>query len=427
MSDDTRASMSNLLTFKNMVKLGWSDGKYVPEEKEVLEPLRKQMGISEEEHRALEGLVFLEMAKAAQAKGDDEAATGWFDKIAEQDTPYEQAWKARGLFLAGKDRYNDSRKALEKAEELRTRGAIIDLEPTVGVPGAGSPGPAADDVKDEPTVEAEVTADGAPDANEGDDAGGEIEEMVVDEPHDEEAKPSGDDDGDDREDWEKEEDGDTEGGEVEFREVADEDSGTETPEDVDEDKADGVTDDGEGAPAVDDGEESEVAVDDREESEVAADDEGETEAAVVDGEEAEAEPTETETMEEDEAEDAGDTDEDDDDEDDGGDTGDMACPKCGGPVPVETSERPLIIECPDCGSKGRLTTPGIPNPYVRKDDDDDDAGDDDDDDDNDDDDDDAPYGRKDCPKCGGSIVLSSDERPLVIICPSCGAKGRLTT
>jgi DNA-directed RNA polymerase subunit RPC12/RpoP len=31
-----------------------------------------------------------------------------------------------------------------------------------------------------------------------------------------------------------------------------------------------------------------------------------------------------------------------------------ACPRCGGKVPITSTERPLSIKCPSCGKKGRL-------------------------------------------------------------------------
>lgn len=32
------------------------------------------------------------------------------------------------------------------------------------------------------------------------------------------------------------------------------------------------------------------------------------------------------------------------------------CPRCGGKVPITSSERPLTIKCPSCGKKGRLVS-----------------------------------------------------------------------
>ncbi|RLF67203.1 MAG: hypothetical protein DRN57_05920, partial [Thermoplasmata archaeon] len=32
----------------------------------------------------------------------------------------------------------------------------------------------------------------------------------------------------------------------------------------------------------------------------------------------------------------------------------IKCPKCHGPVPITTLERPIVIVCPTCGAKGRL-------------------------------------------------------------------------
>lgn len=34
--------------------------------------------------------------------------------------------------------------------------------------------------------------------------------------------------------------------------------------------------------------------------------------------------------------------------------GQIACPKCGGEIPITSRKRPLSIECPGCGKKGRI-------------------------------------------------------------------------
>jgi hypothetical protein len=98
-------------------------------------------------------------------------------------------------------------------------------------------------------------------------------------------------------------------------------------------------------PPEDDEDEGEGDEDDEDEE----DEEDEEEGVSWEEEEGDEDEEEDEFEEEDDEEDE------EEDEDEEADLDTMPCPKCGSTIMITSSERPITIECDECGAKGKLT------------------------------------------------------------------------
>ena len=90
----------NLTSYKNSLKMAWSDRRMAKEEVDLLGRFRGRFGVSREEHAAIEGLVFLELALEAGSCRDEDGAGHWFDMISTHDPPYEDAHRSYGEYLS---------------------------------------------------------------------------------------------------------------------------------------------------------------------------------------------------------------------------------------------------------------------------------------------------------------------------------------
>ena len=89
------------------------------------------------------------------------------------------------------------------------------------------------------------------------------------------------------------------------------------------------------------------------------------------------------------------------------------CPECGHMMMINNPRRPIILICRKCGSKVSIdeTDDGLEANLIG-----------------------APASAKEgykpkiikCTGCGEKIIVKSPERPIVITCPTCGKKGKVS-
>ncbi len=120
------------------------------------------------------------------------------------------------------------------------------------------------------------------------------------------------------------------------------------------------------------------------------------------------------------------------------------CPKCGSEIKVSSPERPIKIKCPNCGAKGTLKADSEIPPKKKeepkkdkkkKEEEPEEPPEEEEEpeappeeeaeEEPEEEEEEEDYPTIDCPKCKTPIPIKSDDRPLKIKCPECGAKGTL--